>query len=73
MSLMQSSLGLEFSVATREIVFRRPQLPTFLNRVTLRNLDLAGAQADVTIRGQGSDVSLTVLRRRGDVQVVTVN
>jgi glycogen debranching enzyme len=72
-SLLQCSLGIEFNVAEREIAFRRPQLPAFLSRVTLRNLELAGSQVDVVIRGQGSDVALSVLRRRGEIQVVTVN
>jgi glycogen debranching enzyme len=71
-SLVQSCLGLEFELATRTIRFRKPQLPSFLSRITLRNLDLLGAQVDVSIRGQGADVALSILKRRGDVQVVTV-
>jgi glycogen debranching enzyme len=71
-SLVESCLGLEFEIERRTICFRRPQLPSFLSRITLRNLELLGAQVDVTIRGQGADVALSILRRRGDVQVVTV-
>jgi glycogen debranching enzyme len=71
-SLVQSCLGLEFELATRTIRFRKPQLPSFLSRITLRNLELLGAQVDVSIRGQGADVALSILKRRGDVQVVTV-
>jgi hypothetical protein len=46
-------------------------LPAFLDFVTVRDLALGDARVDVTLRGSGHDVSVSVPRRHGDVRVVT--
>jgi glycogen debranching enzyme len=71
-ALVQACVGLEFDVAAREIRFRNPRIPTCLNDIVLSNLTLAGANADVALRRGRQDVSIEVLRRRGDVSVTVV-
>jgi hypothetical protein len=47
-------------------------LPEFLNEVILRDLQLGASTVDLRVRRHGEDVSLEVLRRRGQIQVSIV-
>jgi hypothetical protein len=51
---------------------RNPRLPAFLNEVILRELKLGPSSVDLRVRRHGDDVSLEVLRRRGQIQVSIV-
>jgi glycogen debranching enzyme len=73
LSLLQSCLGLRFETAERRIVFDRPVLPDFLGAVVLRGLSLGTARLDVALRREGEDVVTSILRRDGDVHVVTMS
>ena len=42
--LLQSTLGLEFDLDRNEILLRDPQLPSFLEQVTLKNLRIGAIQ-----------------------------
>jgi glycogen debranching enzyme len=68
-SLIEAALGLEFDPRQGEIRLRRPRLPAFLDEVTLRNLQLGRARADIKVRRHRNDVSLEILRAEGAVQV----
>ncbi len=70
--LLQSSLGLEFNPDRNEILLRKPQLPPFLEEVTLRNLRLGQSVVDLMLRRHGNDVSLQVLRNEGQIIVAAV-
>ena len=70
--LLQSSLGLEFNLDRHEILLHRPQLPSFLDEVTLRNLRLGQSAVDVRLRRHGADVSVQVLRNAGQIKVAAV-
>ena len=70
--LLQSSLGLEFNPDRNEILLRKPQLPPFLEEVTLRNLRLGQSTVDLLLRKHGDDVSLQVLRNEGQIIVSAV-
>jgi glycogen debranching enzyme len=71
-TLLEAALGLEFDAGRGEIRLRNPRLPTFLNEVILRELRLKDASVDLRIRRHGDDVSLEVLRKRGQIQVSIV-
>jgi len=71
-TLLEAALGLEFDAERGEIRLRNPRLPAFLNEVILRELRLKGASVDLRIRRHGDDVSLEVLRKRGQIQVSIV-
>jgi glycogen debranching enzyme len=71
-TLLEASLGLEFDAERGEIRLRNPRLPAFLNEVILRELRLRDASVDLRIRRHGDDVSLEVLRKRGQIQVSIV-
>ena len=70
--MLEAALGLEFDAERGEIRLRNPRLPTFLNEVILRELRLKDASVDLRIRRHGDDVSLEVLRKRGQIQVSIV-
>src|SRR5215813_3299583 len=70
--LLQAALGLELDPAMRQIRLRNPRLPSFMDDVILRNLKVDGASADIAVQGRGSNVSLRVLHKQGDVEVSIV-
>ncbi len=72
-ALVQASLGLSFDPAARIVRFDRPSLPAFVDSLILRNLSLGGAWVSVSISRTPGQVSLSVLEREGDIQVVTTN
>src|SRR3981189_900025 len=71
-TLLEASLGLEFDVQRGEIRLRDPRLPAFLNEVVLHELQLGPSSVDLRVRRHGDDVSLEVLRTRGQIQVSIV-
>jgi glycogen debranching enzyme len=71
-TLLEAALGLEFDAVNGEIRLRNPYLPEFLNEVILRDLQLGASTVDLRVRRHGEDVSLEVLRRRGQIQVSIV-
>jgi hypothetical protein len=70
--LLEAALGLEFDARRGEIRLRNPRLPAFLNEVILRELQLGPSSIDLCVRRHGDDVSLEVLRTRGQIQVSIV-
>jgi len=71
-TLLEAALGLEFDAQRGEIRLRNPRLPAFLNEVILRELQLGPSSVDLRVRRHGDDVSLEVLRTRGQIQVSIV-
>jgi glycogen debranching enzyme len=68
LGLLQACLGIGFDPATRTVRFDRPVMPRFVNEILLYGLTLGDASLDVALRGNGDQVSMTVLARRGDVR-----
>ena len=71
-TLLEAALGIEFDVGRNEIRLRNPHLPSFLNEVILRDLQLGASSVDLRIVRHGDDVALEVLRTRGQIQVSIV-
>jgi len=71
-TLLEASLGLEFDPLNNEIRLRNPALPSFVDEVTLRNLRLGAASADITVRRYKDATSLDILRTTGQVQISIV-
>jgi glycogen debranching enzyme len=71
--LLAAAIGLSFFPHRNEIRFNRPILPAFLDEVELRGLRVGNCEADVLLRRHAIDVGVTVLRRSGPVNVVTVS
>jgi glycogen debranching enzyme len=71
-TLIEASIGLQFDPAANEIRLRNPSLPSFLEDIVLRDLQLNGASVDVKLRRHRSSVSVEVVEQRGEVQVSAV-
>jgi glycogen debranching enzyme len=71
-TLLEAALGLEFDAGRGEIRLRNPCLPAFLNEVVLRDLRLGPSSVDLRVSRHGDEVSLEVLRTRGQIQVSIV-
>ena len=71
-TLIEASLGLEFDPAANQIYLRNPRLPSFLEQLVLRNLQLREASVDIKLRRHPNGVSVEILRQEGDVQVSVV-
>jgi len=70
--LLQSCLGLDIDAPNKKICLDRPELPTGLDRVTLRNLRVGNACVDLVFQRHERDVGVHLERRDGDVEVVVV-
>lgn len=71
-ALLGSCLGLGFDHEARLIRLHHPRLPDFLDEVRITNLWLGDGAADLLIRRHGPDVTVTVERRRGDIDVAII-
>jgi len=71
-TLLEAALGLEFDAQRGEIRLRNPRLPAFLNEVVIRDLQLGPSSVDLVVRRHGDEVSLEVLRTRGQIQVSSI-
>ncbi|WP_298952612.1 amylo-alpha-1,6-glucosidase [uncultured Methylobacterium sp.] len=69
-AFLAACLGLELRHDRNRIRFRDPILPGFLDEVLIRNLKLGGSRVDLLLHRHGADVTVNVLKRRGDAQVV---
>lgn len=69
LQLIQASLGMEFDSDRQEIVLRNPQLPPFLEAITLRNLRVGQSSVDMTISRQTDGVATQILRNDNHVKV----
>jgi glycogen debranching enzyme len=68
--LLQASLGLSIDAQRKEIAFAHPVLPEAIPELRLTGLCAGDASADVLLENHPHDLSLTVLRREGNVRVV---
>ncbi|MBE0599163.1 MAG: amylo-alpha-1,6-glucosidase [Desulfuromonadales bacterium] len=70
--LLQACLGLSIDARQKVVRFRYPELPPFLSEVWIRDLRVAGASVDLSLRRYADDVAINVLRREGAVEVVVI-
>jgi glycogen debranching enzyme len=70
--LLQACLGLEVSGPQGYVSFTRPRLPASLGELRIHNLEVAGATVDLLLLRHENDVGVNVLRREGDLQILTV-
>lgn len=69
-AMLRSQLGIDSDGFAGRITITRPRLPPYAGWLELRGLRAAGGSVDLRFSGEGSDVSVEVLRRRGAVEVV---
>ena len=70
LALLQACLGLDFDFQAEQVCFLRPALPDFMDRVIIRSLTVGASQVDILLQRHASDVSVNVLRRVGNADVL---
>jgi glycogen debranching enzyme len=68
--LLQACLGLSVDATQRQIRFVSPTLPENLEEVWIDNLTILDATADLLVRRNGRMVSVEVLQKTGDVEIL---
>jgi glycogen debranching enzyme len=70
--LLGSALGVHVDASSRRISFTCARLPETLEWVRLTELAVGDARVDLRLERHPHDVGVTVLRREGQVEIVTV-
>lgn len=70
--LLQACLGMRFAADPPQLRFEHPQLPDYLERLELKNIQLDNGVVDLSCRRRGQDVAIHVTRKTGNVEIVVV-
>jgi glycogen debranching enzyme len=70
--LLQACLGLSIRGSPAQISFSYPVVPTFLQEVQIRHLRVGQGSVDLLLRRHADDVSISIDRRAGDIEIFTV-
>ncbi len=70
--LIQACLGITIEAKERRITFKEPTLPKEIDTLTIRHIKVGDAEIDITLHNHEHDVGITVLAKRGDVEVITI-
>jgi glycogen debranching enzyme len=70
--LLEAALGLRIDALERRVSFSRGMLPESIDWLRISNLGVGGATVDLRLERHPHDVSVTVLRREGDVEIVGI-
>jgi glycogen debranching enzyme len=68
--LLQSCLQLSINGVTKEIVFDKPQLPDFLDKITISNLRLGNGYCHFEVYRHKNDVSFHIIRKPEDWELL---
>jgi glycogen debranching enzyme len=68
--MLQAMLGISARAHLNLLTVNKPQLPTWLNTVEVRNLTVGASKISLLFRREGEITSFSVLSREGDVRVV---
>jgi glycogen debranching enzyme len=68
--LLEAALGLEAYALPRRVVFRQPQLPSWLPWLEIRNLRVGDARLDLNVLRGRFGGSIEILRKEGEIEVV---
>jgi len=70
--LLQTSLGMIIRAPQQQLVFERSQLPDFLPWVRITDLKVGDATVDLLFERHEFDVGIRVLKRSGELQIISI-
>ncbi len=70
--LLQSCLGLSIRALESRVYFYYPVLPESVSQIQIHNLRVGKAKLDLEIQRHASSVTIYVLKREGNVDIVTI-
>jgi glycogen debranching enzyme len=68
-ALLQACLGLEIDAANCKLKLHRPRLPSFLDWLQIRRLQVGDSRIDLLFRRQENSVAVSLLSREGSAEV----
>jgi glycogen debranching enzyme len=68
--IIAATLGMQPDARSRRLELLRPALPDWLPELRVRNLRVGDALVDLAFAGDTGSISVEVLRRAGDLDVV---
>ena len=71
-AFLGACLGMELRHDGNSVSFRDPVLPLFLDHVVLKNLSLGNSRINLKLQRHGLDVTLNLLKKRGDAKIMLV-
>jgi glycogen debranching enzyme len=70
--LLAASLGIHIDAPARRISFSRGRLPEAIDWIRLTDLKVGEASVDLQLERHPHDLGVTIIRREGDVEILTV-
>jgi glycogen debranching enzyme len=70
--MLAASLGVHIDAPARRISFSRGRLPDSIDWIRLTELKVGDATVDLQLERHPHDLGVTIIRREGDVEIVTV-
>jgi glycogen debranching enzyme len=70
--MLAASLGVHIDAPARRISFSRGRLPESIDWIRLTDLKVGDASVDLQLERHPHDLGVTIIRREGDVEIVTV-
>jgi glycogen debranching enzyme len=70
--LLQACMGLSIRGSPAQISFAYSLLPPFLQQVRIKNLRVGQGTVDLLLQRHGDDVSISIDRREGNIEILTV-
>ena len=71
--LVKSCLGLSVEGKSGRVVLAKPVLPPELDRLSITNLAVGDALVDLNLFRQGQAIAVTVVRQKGETEVVMLH
>jgi glycogen debranching enzyme len=71
-SILQSMLGLRIDAPHRQVRFVRAVMPESVKEIQIRNLRVGDATVDLSLERFARDVAIELIRREGNVEVISV-
>jgi glycogen debranching enzyme len=69
---LQACIGLEIDATQRVARFRYPRLPVGIDSLEIRGMPIGEARVDLLLRRHDETVSVNILRRRGEAEILTM-
>jgi glycogen debranching enzyme len=69
--LLQATLGMKIEAAPSRLSFVRPVMPEFLDEIEINNLRVGAGSVDVLLHRRARYATVEILRREGQVEVLT--
>jgi hypothetical protein len=70
---VKSCLGLSVEGKSGRVVLAKPVFPPELDRLSITNLAVGDALVDLNLFRQGQAIAVTVVRQKGEVEVVMLH